>query len=905
MTKQFWRTRQKLFKSPDNSPDGSTSVPSGLTSTTAARFTGTDGEVFDTTTGALGTVLNISSSTNASPIVITTSGAHGLQSGQTVIVGTTAGAAGTSNHTVNTNANGTWVVTVLTTTTFSLTNSTGNGVGGATGTVTPVVEGRRDALAIPSITGTAHGAFTANDLGRLIKLTNTPPTAGTAGTLKNDNWVFRIAAVISSTVVQLEGARFEDVSSVGAGAVHWTLMACTEFTATSTSANFSSDPVNGQGGSMIDRHISIPNPGNAALQLKYVPWRIGRVDSGTTLLVNDWTGNVDSFPIASSLSWFAHDRQAFNYEDFYMIFHRFMFQAGWVVKGVQATGTIIAGANPVSGDWVTIWDGQQRFTLEWNNGAPGANHTAVAFVGGNATTNASNLATAINGLTYASGVSSNLSATSSGSTVTITSKIYDAKANTLIFTGASGNTGATSPWVSASANSFGALSGMSGGMTAGQFRGRNNGPGTNDNIQQDVIWFSNGEGDPSDPKRMTMRVTKGNSSVTGLGNSAIDFAMWQSWLPVFVNTSTHNQGNGINPCKSPSTSGSSRGAGFATDAITTATLAFSSATAASTAFPTNFVNELSQNPYGLSGGTQVVGDYVLFGDKDEIHVYFMIESVGANYIGFGAIQEVNQNPQRFMVRASVTAGANAVIDVGPNTDPQAAISGNNRDGTAPITPPYQTNDELQAAGLAVNTGAPTGGAFIESDQATNFGTIAASATNPDGLDYSITVATLNKTLQIGDIVGEEAMPMFLYQGPHFTFATQGNGRVQNEAQHGDATFFDWNNTATNSTTNDGFNVTDGLGTLGANATSEIAPNKRGGRFGAVPIVFRDTVEGQFRGRMRYFYVIPGRTGTLQLMPDRNNTPNWYITLPYVLRQTQVTGFKIALGPIPNNVARAL
>lgn len=72
----------------------------------------------------LAATIAIVSSTNASPIVLTT-GTHGLTAGQTITV---------SGHTVNTAANGTWVITVPSSTTLGLTGSTGNGVGGATGT---------------------------------------------------------------------------------------------------------------------------------------------------------------------------------------------------------------------------------------------------------------------------------------------------------------------------------------------------------------------------------------------------------------------------------------------------------------------------------------------------------------------------------------------------------------------------------------------------------------------------------------------------------------------------------------------------------------------------------------------------------------------------------------------------
>lgn len=66
----------------------------------------------------------IVSSTNAGPIQITSGAAHGLSTGDYVkIIG----------HLVNTNANGTWQITVNGANTFLLNGSTGNGVGGASG----------------------------------------------------------------------------------------------------------------------------------------------------------------------------------------------------------------------------------------------------------------------------------------------------------------------------------------------------------------------------------------------------------------------------------------------------------------------------------------------------------------------------------------------------------------------------------------------------------------------------------------------------------------------------------------------------------------------------------------------------------------------------------------------------
>lgn len=95
--------------------------------------------------GALAATVNIASSTNASPIVLTTSAAHGYTAGDTITV---------DGHLVNTSANGTWVITVPTGTTIGLVGSVGVGVGAGTGTT---AKGNRFRVPVsatfPSITG--------------------------------------------------------------------------------------------------------------------------------------------------------------------------------------------------------------------------------------------------------------------------------------------------------------------------------------------------------------------------------------------------------------------------------------------------------------------------------------------------------------------------------------------------------------------------------------------------------------------------------------------------------------------------------------------------------------------------------------------------------------------------------
>lgn len=79
---------------------------------------------------------DVSGASNASPIVITTSAAHNLVTGQTVVIENVKG---------NTAANGTFAITVVTSTTFSLTGSTGNGTYTGGGKFTSKFSGARTA----------------------------------------------------------------------------------------------------------------------------------------------------------------------------------------------------------------------------------------------------------------------------------------------------------------------------------------------------------------------------------------------------------------------------------------------------------------------------------------------------------------------------------------------------------------------------------------------------------------------------------------------------------------------------------------------------------------------------------------------------------------------------------------
>lgn len=110
----------------------------------------------------------IASSTNASPIVVTTAAAHGYATGDKIAI---------TGHLVNTNANGYWTVTVTGATTFELDGSTGNGVGGATGTHYPRAKYAfaadfRDAVLSLDSDGGGDAAMTIKVVGSIQE---TPP----------------------------------------------------------------------------------------------------------------------------------------------------------------------------------------------------------------------------------------------------------------------------------------------------------------------------------------------------------------------------------------------------------------------------------------------------------------------------------------------------------------------------------------------------------------------------------------------------------------------------------------------------------------------------------------------------------------------------------------------------------
>lgn len=165
------------------------------------------------------TSLAIVSSTNASPIEVTITG-HPYATGDTIQI---------KDHTVNTNANGSWPIVVTGANTFTLDGSTGNGVGGATGSAyrysdLDLIDKSVQANARPG----AVIAETLSATPAILAIVGTIKVTGAMSSLSDtqitsvaDDAVFALAKSVpiggvgSTTLVELETIRGTVFASLG------------------------------------------------------------------------------------------------------------------------------------------------------------------------------------------------------------------------------------------------------------------------------------------------------------------------------------------------------------------------------------------------------------------------------------------------------------------------------------------------------------------------------------------------------------------------------------------------------------------------------------------------------------------------------------------------------------------
>lgn len=178
----------------------------------------------------IGGYQSIASSTNASPIVVTTSdpAATGTPSVNNF---TTADTVLVQGHTTNTNANGVWPLSAVGTNTASLSGSTGNGVGAATGYIRKLAGpaatlyvGLWTAAISDTSTGSAASEVTGGSYARKAvnnSATNWNAATGSGGniTVSNLSTVTFVQATASWGTVSYVG--LTDASTAG-NMLYWT-----------------------------------------------------------------------------------------------------------------------------------------------------------------------------------------------------------------------------------------------------------------------------------------------------------------------------------------------------------------------------------------------------------------------------------------------------------------------------------------------------------------------------------------------------------------------------------------------------------------------------------------------------------------------------------------------------------
>jgi hypothetical protein len=379
---------------------------------------------------------------------------------------------------------------------------------------------------------------------------------------------------------------------------------------------------------------------------------------------------------------------------------------------------------------------------------------------------------------------------------------------------------------------------------------------------RDKVFHTTGEdGDRSAFLRMIFT----NSDATTLQNgNGIGFGMWNMWDPNFDNGANNSNGMGTAVTYSRGTHHASQQDLYPNASSSTSYPPVWSATNLSQGSALFWQADMSlPNNLGIPGGQLQSIDYFLYGDKDEVHLYFFNPTRGFAYQSFGFVKEVSQNRHIFRLQADVAAGAGVVLNVGDTQDPQAAG--------------YKVGDNIQIAGQHVATG--RGG--LDRTESATITTFGAS-----GADYTITVSLLNRAYKANALIGEEPQGVFTsdFTQPS-TFGGSGSVWFLNAAKHNDTTHHDWNGTM-------GF--TGVISRTPSVDFNEIQPNQRGGRFGILGIALRNVVGREFRGRMRYLHSPSHILTAFSFIKDQND--QYYWSFPRRFAGTTAENL-FAIGPI--------
>lgn len=368
------------------------------------------------------------------------------------------------------------------------------------------------------------------------------------------------------------------------------------------------------------------------------------------------------------------------------------------------------------------------------------------------------------------------------------------------------------------------------GWTFLQSRGNN----TTLQTYRDCIFKSTGEADALIPGGKAMFYRYSLTGVRGTTAQSINSsgvgvtgAVYQHWDPTLTATLPGQGSGGVRGSNNANGSVAARGGG----------VAYSNGN--NFAWSSYHVRPISlswlERGRGDIPDAAVFFDYTFFGDRDEIQVATNMagqaSSIPYTRLQFGHLKVMGSNPNIVTAINNITSGSNKDVNVG-TVD------------VTTLTPPYAVGDNITLIGRKTSSPAE----YVET-------TTIVSFNNADTSNRLVRVAAVSMAFGNGPDtlklqIGEDPFPVANAEGVTTTLTPY----LQNLSKLANATSllgspgrdYDATNFGSASTSFEIYSA----------GFSEIAPNRKTGKYGLLAIGVRNTTNGEFRGRWRYVWDCP-------------------------------------------------
>lgn len=754
--------------------------------------------------------------------------------------------------------------------------------------------------------------------GRYCRIYNTPPDGSNLSTgktgFRHEDQIYLIKTVDGSgDFVELEGARFEDDSTLAALTVTMDVFAGATFTA--ASAVLPAEPhTSNDAGPVVHQSLVFPNP--AAKKLSLVPFMIGKRLSATSVIISDLFGALDTIPTEASLEWYLKDRSAYSMRDMFYVMARFLLDAGWTL--VQNRGRWLAGQSTGFqrinfDDMVFFSDGEDnaksmylRMTLHHRNNQ-GTTSADGAFGGTQDSTNDAGFSFALfpiwdptivhGGSNVDRNDGAGINALMIDPSITIQQNHHAAWDRN------DGTSNGEPVW-----NPDQAAYGTAIPTTVG---GTFSTPWRESFFQKNNAYFTDASGSGFRPHPMKFPmggtfheldyVLFGDKDEVfflidqeGFGMNSIHMGSLEP-LPsqiqhsFFTTAPVRSGANSVvrvgtqNPEALPSGPNYQVGDNLQLVGLRVDGVDFAGLSHTGEFIETAFIQAIGT--VGAVGRITCVAKALLQTDDSDD---FTIDDGEGNVITFYYDTDGLGGGVGTAINVSGDTTAN---DVAIST--QAAIAGSALNITATVNGDF--------VDLVHNTpnSAPTNVAIVESVTEATF-----LVEGMEGSGYGFTVDVLNNEYATGALAGEDPNPLF--QAVPYIFATpfaSSNAvRVSNRARNGDVSYFDHN--GQQNAQNDGHGFAADLTLMPYDSNFEIDPSVRTNRFGLLGVFVRDAAGSQWRGRLRYMHLLSKRVRRRRFVRDRDG--NYYYTIPHNMAfETGMTlrrAHTYAIGPMPAGLA---